>query len=112
RRRHDPWLVAGFRPGDDSNSTTNTRSSEVKPQNSRRVIDAFPSAAADLPWSEGILAGEWLFAGAQLASDGVNGLDPGARPAADSPWTQSPLGLESALVLERIVNLLDAAGGD
>lgn len=84
----------------------------MKPQNSRRVIDAFPSAAADLPWSEGILAGEWLFAGAQLASDGIHGLDPGARPDADSPWTQSPLGLESALVLERIVKLLDTAGGD
>ncbi|GAA3936353.1 Rid family hydrolase [Microbacterium soli] len=81
-------------------------------RNSRRVIDAFGPADADLPWSEAILAGDWLFAGAQLASDGIHGLDPAARPDARSPWTQSPLGLESALVLERVLRILSAAGGD
>lgn len=84
----------------------------MKSDTSRRIIDASDASSTDLPWSDGVLAGEWLFAGAQLAAGGRGGLDPAARPAADSPWAQSPLGLESALVLERIAQLLTAAGGD
>lgn len=63
-------------------------------------------------WSHGVTAGGWVFGSGTLATDHVTGLVPQARPDPRQPWSVEPLELESAIVLDRLQELLREAGSD
>jgi len=77
----------------------------------RRVV-LCPDVPDPPGWSHAVAAGGFVFIGATMATDFVNGLAPGARPDPGSPFLHEALELQSVDVLRTIGTLLAAAGGD
>jgi reactive intermediate/imine deaminase len=61
-------------------------------------------------YSEAMVAGPWLFAAGQLASDFETGVPDGARPQANFPYYGSDIKLQTRYVLENLKRTFTAAG--
>lgn len=72
--------------------------------------DDFPKPP--FPYSPGILAGGWVFASAQMATDLVGGLAPEGRVNPRNPYLKDPVELQSWVLMRNLSKVIKAAGAD
>jgi reactive intermediate/imine deaminase len=84
----------------------------VKPSVTRRVVSGSETPTPMAHYSQGILAGDTLYAAGQIASDYKTGVPPDARQDPAFPYYGSDIQKQARYVLKNLKSVFQAAGCD